>query len=103
MDKFTKQSYESFTVAANFSNNMASDETITSQTVVAIDSNGLDSSTIVLEQASVSNDGSFKVLVLVKDGTQVLSGKDGYKITFKAVTSIGHKWELDIMMKVKEL
>lgn len=98
MDKFVKQTYEEFTITADFSNNMAVGETITSQTVTVLDAGGDDASIIVVDQASVANDGSTKVSALVRGGGVDLSP---YKITFKIVTSVAHKWELDVQMLVK--
>lgn len=104
IEKFSKQSYEEFTIAADFSNNMETGEVIASQVVVAIDSAGTDVSTIVLDQATVANNGEHQVQVLVRAGEET-AGVSPYKITFKCVTDTvpEHKWELDVKMVVKEL
>ena len=100
LEEFIKQPYEEFTISTDFSANFLDDETITSQTVSAIDSKGVDATSAVTNQASVTNDGNSKVQVLVRAGDRLNSP---YKITFRCVTSIGHKWEHDIKMKVVEL
>lgn len=100
MEKFTKQIYEEFTIAGDFSKNMETGETIATQTVVAVNNVGADATNDVLDTGSISNDGTTKVLVLVRAGTEALSP---YKITFKAVTSVDHKWEVDVQMKIKEI
>lgn len=98
MDKFTKQPYEEFTISSDFGLNFLSGETIVSQTVSAVDSSNVDVTATITTQASVAHDGS-KVTVLVKGGTT----GNTYKITFRCVTSLGHKWENDVQMKVTEI
>jgi hypothetical protein len=100
VDKFTKQPYEEFTVSSDFSRNFLAGETISNQAVVATDGAGTDVTATVTNQASVGNDGASKVSVLVKAGTE--SGSP-YKLTFRCVTSLGHKWEHDVQMRVVEL
>jgi len=99
VDNFTKQIYEEFTIDANFGANFTEPETITSQTVTAVDKSGIDVSASVTNQASVSNDGS-KVSVLVRGGT---AENSPYKISFRCITSNGNKWEYDVQMKIKEI
>ena len=104
IEKFSKQSYEAFTIAADFSNNMEDGEVITNRTVSAIDAAGTDVSTEILDQTTVASDGAHQVFVLVRDGEET-AGISPYKITFycETDTSPAHKWELDVRMVVKEL
>ena len=104
IEKFTKQSYEEFTIAADFSNNMETGESIVSESVSAIDAAGTDVSAVILEQATVQNDGAQQVHVLVRAGEET-AGISPYKITFYCETDLvpEHKWELDVRMVVKEL
>ncbi|RLI53329.1 MAG: hypothetical protein DRP09_16015 [Candidatus Thorarchaeota archaeon] len=104
IEKFTKQSYEEFTIAADFSNNMEAGEVIVNQTVTAIDASGNDVSTEILDQSTVGNDGAQQVRVLVRAGEET-AGVSPYKITFYCETDNipEHKWELDVRMVVKEL
>ena len=95
---FTKQSYEDFPISADFSKDMATGETLISQTITAIDNAGDDATASIL--STPTNDGATQALIRVFAGTEALSP---YKVTFRVVTSIGNKWELDIKMKVKEL
>lgn len=98
MDSFEKQSYEQFTITGDFSSNMEAGETITDQSVEAVDKDGGDVAVTVTDQASVAANDT-QVSVLVRAGLQASSP---YKITFKCTTSAGHRWELDVKMKVKE-
>jgi len=100
MDAFEKQPYEEFTVSTDFSRNFATGETVSSQTVTAVDKDGATVTTTVTDQTTVANDGGSKVSVLVKAGTVVASP---YRLTFRCVTSTGHKWEHDIQMNVREI
>lgn len=104
IEKFTKQSYEEFTIAADFSNNMDPNEIIVSESVSAIDTAGTDVSDIILDQSTVDNDGAHQVHVLVRAGEET-AGISPYKITFYCETDNvpEHKWELDVKMIVKEL
>lgn len=99
-NKFTKQPYEEFSISTDFSNNMLDGETITGQTVTVVDNTMVDVSSTITNQTSVSNNGTSEVIVLVRGGTKAASP---YKITFRCTTSLGHKWEHDIQMTVKDL
>lgn len=99
MEQFEKQPYEEFTITADFSKNMETGETITEQFVIAFDKDGLDASSIVTDQGTVIASGQ-TVKTLVQAGDQALSP---YKLTFRCTTSNGHKWELDVKMKVREI
>jgi len=101
LEYFTKQPYETFMVAADFSADLDTGETITEGTsdVIAEDKNGDDATSDVLTiGAKVVDEGLLKIRV--KDGTENLTP---YKITFRAVTSLVNKYELDISMRIKEL
>jgi len=99
IEKFTKQSYEQFYIAGNFSLNLGDGEEISSETVTAIDKAGTDSTAIVLVNGTDSIvDG--KVRVQVTGGTQALSP---YRIRFVIVTSLDNQWEIDVKMRVKEI
>ncbi len=95
---FYKQPYEEFPVSVDFSENMAEAETIIAQTISAVDNVEADATADVL--SAPENDGAFGALIKVLAGTELLSP---YKITFRIITSEGNKWELDILMKIKEL
>ena len=113
LESFNKQSYEQFTVVADFYTVLTEGETLSStigdHNVKAWDKNGVDVSSTVLDSGSLAvvsspTDGTLQAAlqILVKAGSQDLSP---YKITFYAVTTASpvHKWELDVKMKVKEL
>lgn len=99
MEKFIKQIYEEFTITTDFSKNMATDETIINQSVSVIDYANVDVTTVITDQSTIAAVGQ-TVQILVRAGDE--SGTP-YKITFRCETSEGHKWELDIQMKIKEV
>jgi len=98
LSRFYKQISEEFPIGADFSENMESTETISSQTISAVDTAGADATADILENPT--NDGAQMALIKVKAGTEALSP---YKITFKVTTSLGYKWELDVEMQINEL
>jgi hypothetical protein len=100
MDRLEKQSYEEFTISTDFSRNMSDIESLSSYSVTATDNSGGDASTIVLNQATISSEGASKVKILVRAGTEALSP---YKLTFKCITNLGHRWEYDLQLKIKEI
>lgn len=100
MDSFEKQPYDEFTASTDFSRNFGAGETVASQTVVAYDKDGATVTTTVTDQATVANDGGSKVSVLVKAGTEAASP---YRLVFRCVTSVGHKWEHDVQMVIREV
>ena len=98
LSKFTKQISETFPISVDFSDNMATGEIIVSEVISATDVDGDDATAGVLSDPG--NDGAQAATVRVLAGTEALSP---YKITFKATTDEDNVWELDILMKIKEL
>lgn len=100
METFSKQVYEEFTIAGDISKVIESGETITlgSCVVEAEDKDGSDVGTSVLDQTTKAVDGS-KLKILCRAGSE---GASPYKITFKIVTSMSHKWEIDVRMVIRE-
>jgi hypothetical protein len=99
-DYFKKQSYESFTVGADFENVMNTTESISvsSSSVVAEDKDGTDVTDAVLVDGSKAVSG-FKLQIRVQAGTAAASP---YKITYKAVTDVGEQYEADQYMEIEE-
>lgn len=99
MEEMTKQSYEAWTIAGDFSENMETSETITTHTVTCKDDFGTDvTSTILSDDAIVGQ----TVEVLVQAGSNDVSP---YIITFKVATNSSpvHKWEIDVKLIVAEI
>lgn len=98
MAYFIKQTDEKFPIAADFSDVLATGETIVAETseVIAYDSGDNDVSSTILVEDSKS---VLESLLLAK----VRAGVDGkkYKVTFKAMTSNNNIYELDIFMIIK--
>jgi len=103
MEKFEKQSYEEFPIAADFVNVMDSSESLTlsSCAVEAEDKDGSDVSSTVLDQTTLKVDGT-QLKIVCKAGSE---SKSPYKITFKGVTDATppNKWEVDVRMEVEEI
>ena len=108
MTDIIKQSYEEFRVDVDFGLNMAAEETLQlgSCSVVCIDKDGVDVTATLLDIAEMTLvTGTESELplaglqVLIKGGSEAASK---YKYTFKGVTSVGHHWERDISLKIKE-
>ncbi|MHA2265264.1 MAG: hypothetical protein ACXAEN_22975 [Candidatus Thorarchaeota archaeon] len=103
--KVPKQPYESFVGYGEFSNVMETGETITlgSSAVTAIDKEGEDASSDLLSgSAAVYNDDDgnpWRLGIRIVDGTVLLSP---YKVTFKIITSLANKWEVDMYVEVIE-
>lgn len=98
MESTEKQPWEEFTLEADFSLNMQSDETLSNPTVTAVDKNGTDVSTTFLDTNTVQASGQ-SVFCLIRGGTEDVQP---YIVTFRAETSVNHKWELDVKIKVKD-
>lgn len=100
LERFTKQPYEEFVIAGEYSDVLETGETIISgtSTVTSVDtSDDSDSSTEVLDTATKAVDGT-QLKMRVKGGVH----GEKHKITFRADTSLGNNWEIDVIMKIKE-
>ena len=97
---FEKSPWESFTVYGDFSNVMASDETIVlaSSSILIEDKNGDDVTDTVLVTSSEVVSG-FTLRGRVQAGSESLSP---YKITYKAITSASEQYSVEQFMNVKE-
>ena len=94
----SKQSYDEYYVAFNFSNAIGKD-TIASATVTAVDDTGADKTTTVTTATKQNIDGP-RVNVWVKGG---VTGKT-YTITCKIITTTNaEKYELDGDLPVAEV
>lgn len=100
MEEFEKQPYEAFFIAGDFDDVLEDGEVIneSSSLVTAVDKEGTDATFIVLEGATKTIVGTV-LKVRCKGGDETLSK---YKITFRILTDVGNKWEIDCKMKVKE-
>jgi len=95
----TKQNYEKYFIHGDFSAVLDEGETIASESISAIDAAGDDATSAMIDMTSPFVDGA-KQYVRIQGGTQ-----DGspYKVTIRVVTSAGNQWEVDCLVKVKEL
>jgi len=100
MDETGKKPYEKFTVDVDFSEAMAEVEGsyIISQTVTVTDNAENDVSSTMIEAGTVGNKDSTHVTALIQGGEEAYSP---YLINVKCVTSVGHRWEHDIKLRVK--
>lgn len=100
MFKFTKQPWEIFPISIDFSQNMLTDETITSANSLV--------EVIDYKQENITSDIIVENSILTVDDTKlqavVYGGTNGskYKITFRAYISDTKMLEEDITMIVKD-
>ena len=93
---FDKQPSEIFSIAVNFSDRLADEETISSVDVSAIDiATGNDATATVIDSSAI--DG-VNINIKVKAGTDDYS----YKITIKITTSGSNIFEEEVIMHVVE-
>jgi hypothetical protein len=98
LEQFTKQPYEEFVIAGEFSAVLATGETLSNPTMTAINKKTLeDTSAEVIESGTVAVSGT-QVVGRVKAGVH----KETHKITIRTETSDQNKWEIDVLMKVVE-
>lgn len=93
---FKKDPYEEFAIVVDFSENFGTGEAISTKTVVGYDSDGTVVTSSIIASSAIVPDT--QVSVEVKGGA---SG-EWFTITVQCVTSIGAKWELDIIMEVRD-
>ena len=108
IESFTKQNYESFFIAADLVDVLESGESIdlSGTTITAIDEDGNDATSIILQTATKalddSPDGGTNNMVKLR----IQAGEEAnspYKITFRIPTDLNNKWEIDTSMRVKEI
>jgi hypothetical protein len=111
LDLEPKQPSEQFPVGFNFVNYLASGEEISSVVVSAAkESDGSDATATIIEGSAQVGDvaSDNKTFTANPSGTWVAitikGGTDGirYKITLKITTSVGSKFEVDVILPVKE-
>lgn len=100
MDKLQKQPYEQFTIAISFSQVLSAAETIIGQSVGVTTSTGVDVTDSMVASGSVGNDGAGGVVAVIKGGDP---DDSPHKLTARCETSLGHRWEHDIQIKVVDL
>jgi len=97
MDSFEKQPSEKFSISIDFSNNLSTDETISTYTVTAY-LNDNDITSAVVFDHSQDNEGK---IIYIKPFNGV-NGLD-YKITIIIVTTDSNIFEKDVLMRVREV
>jgi hypothetical protein len=103
--KVSKQPYESFIGYGEFSNVMETGETISlgDSAVTATDKDDVDVTADILSGSAAvyddDDDNPWRLGMRIVDGTVALSP---YKVTFKIVTSLSNKWEVDMYIEVVE-
>ena len=109
IQSFTKQIYEKFPIAGDFSNVMERGETIVLtgdpgddvSEVSVLDADGVDATASIIVTSSLEADDTNHYLICKVQGGEV--AKSPYTITMQAVTSEENYWELDFKMYVKEV
>jgi hypothetical protein len=99
MANLTKKTSEIFPVSVDFENVLDSTESIVlgSSSVTAVDSNGVDRTSVVIVGGSTTVSGTQLI-------AKVQAGADGmaYTLTFQAVTNNNNTFEKDLTCKVKD-
>lgn len=95
-----KQPYEEYTISNNFALNFSTAEIIASQSVTAVDKDDTNVTDTITDQTTIANDGIGRVYILIRGGAE---SKSPYKITFRCITSAGHKWEKDFRLPVRDI
>jgi len=97
---FEKQSWETWIVAMDVSDDLETGETIilATSTISAKDNNGDDATDDVLDQGGKAVSGSL-LQIRVVAGSAALQP---YWIRFRALTSNDNKYELDVKMVIRE-
>ena len=101
LEGITKQGWESFPVAGDFTKVAEVGElaVLVGSSVLAEDKDGNNVATIVTDQTSLAVSGT-QLRVQIKAGTEAASP---YKITFRILTSLNNKYEIDFDLAIKEL
>lgn len=100
IDEFEKQPYESFLVAGDYRKVLDEGESlILSQSLItASDRSGVDASSVVLELSTKTVIGS-QLKVRCRSGDL---SKSPYLITFRVITDMANKWEVDGRMVITD-
>ena len=96
MDIQKKYTYEEFPKEISFVSRLLSGETITNASAVAVDRNGIDSTSAVIKNGSVSETDGIVSLV-VQNGTKENSP---YYISARVETSAGNKYEMQFKLEI---
>ena len=93
-----KQPYERYFIHGDFTDVMATGETIITGVITAIDKDGTDATADVIEAGTDYAEGPLYYFRIV-DGLEIQSP---YKFTLRIETSLGNRWEIDGGIEVVE-
>lgn len=98
LQNFSKEIYDEFVIEGNFQGAMGDSESIVAESsaIIAEDKDGTDVTSIVLDTTTATVDGQ-SLKVRCRGGS--VEGSP-YKISFKIVTSLSNKFEVDVVMEV---
>jgi hypothetical protein len=97
MDVFEKQPSEKFVFSIDFSNNLSTNETITSKTITGY-LNENDITSQIIDDSSIDDEGKI-IYIKVMNGTNLID----YKITALVNTSDDNIFEKDVLMMIREV
>ena len=102
LTKTEKQGFERYFIHGDFSAVLGAGETLdvnnVNTSVTAVDKDGVDATSTVIDDASEYVDEA-SLYVRIKDGVEAESP---YKVTIQVETSLGNRWEVDGLIKIKE-
>jgi hypothetical protein len=97
INNITKTAYEKFPIYADFSHEIVSGDSISSQTLICVNTlTGGDTKATIIDSHAISSD---QILIVIKAGT----ARGLHHITSKIVTANEIKAECDIFLSIKEL
>lgn len=101
MDTLTKQIWEEFIIAGDFIDQAGTGEqaVLIGSEVLAEDKDGANVETTLLDQTTKAVDGT-QLQIKLRAGTE---GASPYKVTWRILTSLGNRWEIDAKIKIKEV
>lgn len=99
MDSLIKQPFEQFTVSVDFSAVLVSGESIHSPAVAVTTSTGEDVTSSIVAAGSVAVVGETQAVAMINGGDP---SPRPYKMTVRCETSIGHRWEHEVRLIVRE-
>lgn len=94
-----KQPFEAFPIYGNFEKVLEEGELIDvdASAILVMDKDGIEDATMV--DAPTKNVQEGKLVVRIQGG---VPAKSPYNVSFRAVTSLGNKWEVDAQLNIIE-
>jgi hypothetical protein len=100
VDKYYKYASEKWRIWGDFAKALTGNaETISTATVAVVDRDGAVVSSTILDISTLQI-ADTRVIVIVRAGS---TGASPYKVTFKTVSSLGYKYEIDVRLVITNI